>query len=152
MAHQATAKPKNDKEESEENRVRRLNANKVKEDLKKKSPEEKREWYLDQKASRAAEDQKKKRTFSSAVEHVEEGREAAVIKDDVNAYIRWAATEMSMKVYNTLAEADSRSCNSLHKEEWGDLGAGNSRRRGPGPADSSSSHRHLPANGHRIPG
>ena len=51
----ATAKPKNNKEESEENRARRLNANKVKEDLKKKSPEEKREWYLDQKASRPEE-------------------------------------------------------------------------------------------------
>ena len=104
----ATAKPKSDKDESEDARVRRLNASKVKEDLKKKSPEEKREWYLDQKASRAAEDQKKKRTFSSAVGHVEEGREMGSIRDNVHAYIpfrRWAATEMALKVYNTLAEA-----------------------------------------------
>ena len=88
-----TAKPKN-REETEDEKQRRTNGLKIKEDLKKKSPEEKKAFYVEQKIARQAEDQKKKRTFSSAVGSVEESRDVASLRDDVNNYIpfkKWAS-------------------------------------------------------------
>ena len=102
-----TAKPKK-REETEDEKQRRTNGLRIKEDLKKKSPEEKKAFYIEQKIARQAEDQKKKRTFSSAVGSVEESRNVASLRDDVNNYIpfkKWAQQEMVLKVYNTLAEA-----------------------------------------------
>ena len=80
---------------------------KIKEDLKKKTPEERQAFYVEQKVNRQAEDQKKKRTLSSAVGSVEESNDVSSLRDDVTNYIpfkKWAAQEMSMKVYNTLAD------------------------------------------------
>ena len=104
----STNKPKNNRAETEDEKNRRASALKVKEYLKKKTPEEKAAWYADQKATRAQEDQCKKRTFSSAVGSVEDVREKGSMEDDVQRYItfkQWAATEMLLKTYNTLAEA-----------------------------------------------
>ncbi|CAE7197809.1 unnamed protein product [Symbiodinium sp. CCMP2592] len=102
-----TTKPKN-REETEDEKQRRANGMKIKEDLKKKSAEEKKAFYLEQKVNRQAEDQKKKRTFSSAVGSVEESREAAALRDDVTNYIpfkKWAAQEMALRIYSSLGEA-----------------------------------------------
>ena len=54
------------------------------------------------------EDQFKKRTFSSAVGSVEDVREKGSLEDDVDRFVPfkvWAAQEMSLKVFGTLAEA-----------------------------------------------
>ena len=102
-----TTKPEN-REETEDEKQRRANGVKIKEDLKKKTPEERQAFYVEQKVSRQAEDQKKKRTFSSAVGSVEESKDMSSLRGDVTNYIpfkKWAAQEMSMKVYNTLAGA-----------------------------------------------
>ena len=51
---------------------------KIKEDLKKKkTPEEKKAFYVEQKVNRQAEDQEKQRTFSSAVGSVEESKDVS---------------------------------------------------------------------------
>ncbi|CAE7367927.1 unnamed protein product [Symbiodinium sp. CCMP2592] len=102
-----TTKPKN-REETEDETQRRANGLRIKEDLKKKTPEEKKAFYVEQKVNRQAEDQKKKRTFSSAVGSVEESREAAALRDDVTNYItfkKWAAQEMALRIYSSLGEA-----------------------------------------------
>ncbi|CAE7249905.1 GIP [Symbiodinium sp. CCMP2592] len=99
---QITTKPKN-REETEDEKQRRANGMKIKEDLKKKTPEEKKAFYVEQKVNRQAEDQKKKRTFSSAVGSVEESRDVAAT--NYIPFKKWAQQEMSLKVYNTLPEA-----------------------------------------------
>ena len=102
-----TAKPKN-REEAEDEKQRRTNGLNIKEDLKKKTPEEKKIWNVEQKVNRQAEDQKKKRTFSSAVGSVEESREVGTLWDDLTKFIpfkKWAAEQMSLKICNTMAEA-----------------------------------------------
>ena len=72
-----TTKPKN-REETEDEKHRRTNAVKIKEDLKKKkTPEEKKAFYVEQKVNRQAEDQEKQRTFSSAVGSVEESKDVS---------------------------------------------------------------------------
>ena len=101
-------KPKNGRPETEEEKTRRANACKVKEDLKKKTPEERKAWYFEQKSARAMEDHTKKRSFSSAVGSVEETREASSLTDDIDKYIPfkiWAQGEMALKTYATIAEA-----------------------------------------------
>ena len=97
-----TAKPKN-REETEDEKQRRTNGLNIKEDLKKKTPEEKKIWYVEQKVNRQAEDQKKKRTFSSAVGSVEESREVGTLRGDLTKFIpfkKWAAEQMSLKICN----------------------------------------------------
>ena len=106
--NRSVAKPKEGKQESEEDKERRSAAAKVKEDLKKKSPEDRARWYAEQKAQRVQEDQFKKRTFSSAVGSVEDVREKGSLEDDVDRFVpfkAWAAQEMALKLYGTLAEA-----------------------------------------------
>ena len=104
----SVAKPKEGKQESEEDKERRSAAAKVKEDLKKKSPEDRARWYAEQKAQRVHEDQFKKRTFSSAVGSVEDVRVKSSLEDDVDRFVPfkiWAAQEMALKLYGSLAEA-----------------------------------------------
>ena len=107
--NRSLTKPKG-REETEEEKGRRLNAQKVKDELKAKTPEDRKKWYAEQKLSRAQEDHRTKRTFSSAVGHVEERRIASSFRDNLDVYVPfriWAAQEMSLKVYNTLREAEA---------------------------------------------
>ncbi|CAE7038535.1 unnamed protein product [Symbiodinium sp. CCMP2592] len=104
----SSARPKVGKTESEQDKERRVSALQVKEDLKKKTPEEKAQWYQSQKLQRAQEEQSKKRTFSSAVGSVEDIREKQNISDDVESFVTfrtWAQQELTLKTFSTLAEA-----------------------------------------------
>ena len=104
----STSKPKNNRPETEDEKSRRASALKVKEELKKKSPEARAAWYAEQKATRAQEDQCKKRTFSTAVGSVEDLREKGSLSDDLERYItfkQWASTELTLRTYSNVAEA-----------------------------------------------
>ncbi|CAE7216732.1 unnamed protein product [Symbiodinium natans] len=83
--NRSLAKPKG-RDETEEEKARRLNAQKIKDELK---------------ATR--------RPKTGRIGHVEERRIASSFKDNVEVYVpfrTWAAQEMSLKVYNTLKEAE----------------------------------------------
>ena len=104
----STSKPKNNRPGTEDEKSRRASALKVKEELKKKSPEARAAWYAEQKATRAQEDQCKKRTFSTAVGSVEDLREKGSLSDDLERYItfkQWASTELTAPTCCVLGSA-----------------------------------------------
>lgn len=104
-------KPKDDTEvEAESQKERRQKAEETKKALGAMSPTEKASWYCKKKEERRTQERSHKRTFGTAVGYVEETSATKLTDQDKDVFETselWCARQLSLKKFDTLAEAEA---------------------------------------------